>query len=133
MGVTRIARTVSVSIELPLAEVYAFVSRPENLPSWAAGLTTSLRETEDGWLGESPAGPITVQFSAPNAFGVLDHIVTPTSGEQVYVPMRAVANGDGAEVMLTVFREPDWTDERFASDLAAVQHDLDALKRLLAG
>jgi hypothetical protein len=133
MAATRVARTVSASIGRPLAEVYAFASRPENLPSWAAGLTTSLRQTDDGWLGESPAGPITVQFSAPNVFGVLDHFVTPAGGEQVYVPMRAVANGDGAEVMLTVFREADWTDDRFASDLAAVQRDLDTLKCLLEG
>ena len=32
-------------------------------------------------------------------FGVLDHVVTTTSGETVAVPMRATSDGAGAEVV----------------------------------
>lgn len=46
--------------------------------------------------------------------------------------MRVLANGDGAEVMLTVFRQPSMTAEKFAADLQWVERDLLALKALTA-
>ncbi len=46
-------------------------------------------------------------------------------------PMRVIAHGDGAEVLLTLFRLPGWTDEQFDRDAALVMADLQTLKRLL--
>jgi hypothetical protein len=45
--------------------------------------------------------------------------------------MRVVANATGAEVMFTLLRTPEMTDEIFAEDAAAVERDLAALKALL--
>jgi hypothetical protein len=45
--------------------------------------------------------------------------------------MRVIANGDGSEVVLTLIRLPDVTDEQFASDAEWVERDLRALKALL--
>ena len=42
-----------------------------------------------------------------------------------------VANGDGAEVTLTLFRLPSMDDAAFEADAAAVEKDLGALKTLL--
>ena len=39
----------------------------------------------------------------------------------------------GAEVMLTLFRQPGMDDERFAADIRWVNRDLKALKRLIEG
>lgn len=127
------ATTLSVSIERALSEVYAFVSAPENFPRWASGLGPSLEPTNAGeWIVKTPEGRAAVRFSEPNAFGVLDHTVVLASGVEIYVPLRVVANGDaGSEILLTLFRQPDMSDEKFAQDADLVLKDLRALKALL--
>jgi hypothetical protein len=125
------ATTVSVSIERPPAEVYAFVANPENLPRWAAGLGGSVVRSGAGWIIETPGGPVRIAFTEPNTFGILDHTVYPSPDQPVYVPMRVVPNGDGSEAMLTVFRLPDMTDEQYTRDLGQVTRDLETLKHIL--
>ena len=97
------------------------------------GLGSSLEQASDGaWIAETPAGRATIRFSEPNAFGVLDHTVVPAPGMEIYVPLRVVANGDaGSEILLTLFRQPGMSDEKFAADAAWVLRDLRALKALL--
>ena len=45
--------------------------------------------------------------------------------------MRVVKNGDGSEVMLTVFQTPEMTDERHAKGIQTVEDDLNHLKILI--
>jgi hypothetical protein len=127
------ALTVSVSIERPLSEVYDFTSVPENFPTWASGLGSSLERTSEGeWVAETPDGRVIIRFSEPNRFGVLDHTVIPAPGVEIYVPLRVVANGDaGSEVLFTLFRRPGMSDEKFAADAEWVLRDLRKLKALL--
>jgi hypothetical protein len=44
--------------------------------------------------------------------------------------MRIIRNGDGAEVQLTLFRQPDMSDAAFAADAQWVTRDLQALRAL---
>ncbi len=53
------------------------------------------------------------------------------SGASVFVPMRVVANGDGSEVVLTLFRQPGMTDAQLSADADTVAADLRELRRLL--
>jgi hypothetical protein len=71
-----------------------------------------------------------ISFTDHNAFGVMDHWVDLGGGRVVYVPMRVVENGKGAEVLLTLFRQPDMSDAKFAEDQIWVRRDLSALKAL---
>ncbi len=127
------SRTLSISIECPLQQVYAFVSNPERLPHWATTFCKSVRPDGDDWIVESPAGEVRVRFTKPNAYGVVDHMVTLPSGDSVQVPMRVVPNGSGSEVLFTLFRPPAMTDGEFARDALMVQQDLETLKRVLEG
>lgn len=72
-----------------------------------------------------------IRFVERNDFGVLDHYVTVAPGLEVYVPMRVLPNGSGSEVLFTVFRLPEMSDERFAEDAALVERDLKTLKTVL--
>ena len=130
----RPARTLSISIAAPTADVYAFISDPRRLPEWATGLGTAPTSLPDGaWRVETPAGPMRVVFAPTNDFGVVDHVVSPlTGGDPVAdVPLRVVPNGTGSEVMLTVFQQPDMSDAQYAADTALVQADLERLKYAL--
>ena len=74
---------------------------------------------------------VKVRFVERNPFGVLDHYVRVDSGPEVYMPMRVFPNGEGAEVLITVFRQAGVSDEKFAEDTHWVRRDLEALKTLL--
>ncbi len=125
------AQHISVSINRPLADVYAFASNPANLPKWATGLSDSLEKVGDEWIANSPMGKIKIAFAAQNKFGVLDHVVTLPSGEQFDNPMRVVANGEGSEVTFTLYRRPEMTDAMVREDAATIRKDLEKLKALL--
>lgn len=100
------AQTLHVAINRPCDEVYAFLSQPENFPLWAKGLANSLRREDEDW-------------------------VTLPDGGVVYVPLRALANRRGTEVIFTLFRQPDMDDALFARDAELVNADLQALKHYL--
>ena len=124
-------RRVAVAIDRPAAEAYDFLSAPENFPKWASGLAASMRNVGDDWIADTPEGRAVVRFSERNAYGVLDHSVTLPRGITVDVPLRIVAKESGCELVLTLFRQPGMSDERFAADAQWVMRDLDAAKRLL--
>jgi hypothetical protein len=65
--------------------------------------------------------------------GVMDQHVETGDGLEVHIPLRVIANGDGAEVMLTLFRLPGMTNETFARDAKWITRDLRALKGYAKG
>ena len=71
-----------------------------------------------------------VAFTVHNEHGVMDHIVDAGTGGEIHIPLRVVQNGDGAEVMLTLYRQPGMSDERFAADAKWINADLKTLKGL---
>jgi hypothetical protein len=131
------SRHVSVLVEVAPETVYEFAADPQTWPRWAAGLAEGgLRQTADGWVAGSPMGQVSVEFTPPNAFGVLDHVVHLPSGEAVYNPLRVVPVGVGeprCEVVFTVRQREGMTDAQFEADAQAVAADLATLKRLVEG
>ena len=125
------SRNLSVQIRRNPRDVYNFTSVPENFPRWASGLGKSLKRKNGEWIAETPQGPIKVRFTERNEFGILDHYVILESGVEIYIPMRVIPNGSGSELIFTLFRLSDVSDEKFAEDAEWVMRDLTALKNLL--
>jgi uncharacterized protein YndB with AHSA1/START domain len=125
------AHTLHVSIRREPDEVYRFLAKPENLPQWAAGLGSSFRRGPDGWIAETPNGPVKVRFEAPNALRVADHFVMPAKGAEVHIPIRVLAHDSGSEVIFTLFPQPGMSAENFQEDARRVREDLKSLKRVL--
>ena len=91
----RPVRHIAVGIRRSYAEVYAFLSQPENFPKWASGLGHSFQHRAGfGWVAETPLGIMAIRFSEPNEFGVLDHWLLPESGAPMHNPMPAFPAGD---------------------------------------
>jgi hypothetical protein len=128
---TREARHISVAIDCSLQQAYDFLSVPGNFPKWASGLAGSLAQIDGEWVAATIHGPMTVRFSDRNAFGVLDHWVYPRDGDEIYVPLRVVANDSGCELTLTLFRLPGMLEEQYSADAQVVLRDLHAAKTLL--
>jgi hypothetical protein len=126
------SRHLSVALERPASVVYEYAADPANLPVWAAGLAeAALKQTDDGWVAESPMGRVMVSFVERNEFGVLDHVVTLPSGERVYNPLRVIPDGEGCEVVFTVRRRPIMSTDEFDRDVTAVAANLETLKHVL--
>jgi hypothetical protein len=68
--------------------------------------------------------------SSGGALGIAT-VLRVDSEVQIYVPMRLIKNGTGCELLFTLFREPNITNERYNSDTNFVQRDLNGLKELL--
>ncbi len=125
-------RYISIRIHKPAEAVYAFAKAPESFPKWAAGLASGLTPDGDQWLAHGPGGDVRVRFSPDNPYGVLDHWVTLADGTELYMPLRVVANGEGAEVGMVLYRPPNmYDDAAYDRDAAAVAKDLARLKALL--
>jgi len=125
------AITLSVTVDRPWRSLYEAFWRPEAFPTWASGLGRSrLSQQGERWLAQGPEGAVVIRFTDHNPYGVMDHWVELASGESVYVPLRIIANGDWAEVQLTLFQQPGVDEATFARDAAWVRQDLQALKAL---
>jgi hypothetical protein len=123
------ARTLSVSIGCAPSQVYDFVSDARNLPRWS--FFQSVTRAGDQWVVGTPDDPVRLRFVEPNQLGVLDHYVRLGSGVEIHVPMRVISNGEGSEVLFTLFQTPDMSDQEFAEDAKQVQRDLATLKTVL--
>jgi len=127
------ARHIGIGIDRPADEVYAFLAEPLNFPKWAEGLGHGFSHVEGmTWVAETPMGRMRILFSEPNRYGVLDHAVIPDNGKAMHNPMRVMANGEGSEVVFTLFQR-DMSDDEMARDAGMVARDLAALKALLEG
>lgn len=126
------SRTISISINRNWKEIYEALWRPEDFPKWASGLSkSSLAEDGDAWKAEGPEGTVRIRFTGHNAFGVMDHYVTAGNEPEIYIPLRIIRNGDGADVQFTLFRQPGMSNAKFAADAEWVERDLLALKALV--
>jgi hypothetical protein len=125
------SKTISMHIERSAQDVYEFTASPQAFARWASGLGNPLHGEDNVWVFEGEQGAMTVRFTGRNAYGVLDHYVMLPDGNEIYVPMRVIANGTGSEILFTLFRVPGMSDEKFAADADWVARDLTKLKGLL--
>lgn len=125
------AQHLSSAIACPPGDVSAFAGDPANLPKWAAGLSSGIRQEGGRWITDSPMGTVEVRFTGAVQLGILDHDVVFPDGSVVHNPLRVLANGDGSEVVFTLYRLPGVSDEAYEHDAALVRGDLERLRELL--
>lgn len=125
------AMHISVSIDASPADVYAFAANPKNLPRWAAGLSSGIKQSDGEWIADSPMGRVKVKFAPQNDMGILDHDVTLPNGETMNNPMRVVGNGQGSELSFVLYQRTGISDSEFERDARMVLDDLNRLKTLM--
>jgi hypothetical protein len=131
VGEARETRHISEWVDCAAEVVYDYASDPEHLPEWAPGLGNAVERVGGEWFVATSMGRVGFEFVPRNELGVLDHRVTLPSGKVFYNPMRVVPDGDGCEVVFTLRREAEMSDDEFERDAAAVKADLVTLKHVL--
>lgn len=124
-------RHISQKIRRQPAVVAIFAGSPENLPQWAAGLSSGIRHEHGRWITDAPMGIVEVRFTGEISLGILDHDVIFPGGEVVHNPLRVLRNGDGSEVVFTLYRLPGVSDDEFERDASLIRDDLLRLRGLL--
>lgn len=76
-------------------------------------------------------GAVEVRFVGPVDHGILDHDVIFPDGTRVHNPLRVLVNGDGSEVVFTLYRLPGVSDADFEKDASLVREDLERLRKVL--
>lgn len=122
---------ITISINDSKQKVYQFASNPENFPKWLAFVKSVSKKSDRVWIAESDLGKIEIELSPENEFGILDHEVKLPDGTKVYNPLRIIENGKGSEVIFTLFKMPNKTEEEFNADSNLVKADLKTLKDIL--
>ena len=124
-------KNISISINCTKEKVYEFASNPENFPDWLDFLKTISKKSDTIWNAETDLGNIEIEFVAKNEFGIIDHIVTLPEGAKIKNVLRVIENGDGSEVVFTLFRLAEKTEKEFNDDANLVAKDLKTLKNIL--
>jgi hypothetical protein len=125
------ARHISRFIDRKPSELSAFLADHRNLPKWAAGLSAGVSESNGVVLSDSPMGKVQVRFAVGAEHGIFDHDVTLPDGKTFHNPLRVLKNDEGSEVVFTLYRLPDVTDEAYEKDAATIAADLDRLAAAL--
>lgn len=126
------SQVVSQTIARNWLDLYETIWKPEYFAKWASRLSSSTLEQEGSyWRARGPEGSVKLRFTPHNPFGVMDHWIDSGFGKEIYMPMRVVANEQGAEVVIVVYRQPLMSDEKFSQDIEWVRSDLARLNRLL--
>lgn len=113
------------------ADVVSFTGNPANLPRWATGLSAGIRHEGGRWITDSPMGPVEVRFRDGVELGILDHDVIFPDGTSVHNPLRVLHNDSGSEIVFTLYRLPDTTEDAYERDAALVRDDLVRLRDIL--
>lgn len=112
-------------------EVYDYISRPENLPSWAPAFARSVRPEGDYWIATRPDGELAFKLRLNRDFGVVDFLVRVAPDVyRLSAPTRVVAHGSThAEYLFTLFAMPAETNADFERRAAAIDDELATLAR----
>ncbi len=122
-----------MTIDRSAAEVHAFLADATNWPRWAIVNVLAVEPGDDPlwWRITTPDGFADFRLRADAATGVVDHDFRDESMEVATVPARVVANGRGADFMMTVTQPPEVDDSFFEGLMRSVETELAALKEIL--
>ena len=124
--------TKSVAIDRTPGEVFAYLADARNWPQWAVVNVLAIEATSDPawWQLTTPRGTGELRIRGDAATGVLDHdFRDPQAAWTVHA--RVVANGRGAEFLITLFQPSVLDDEEFDRQAALLDTELATLKRTL--
>jgi hypothetical protein len=120
--------TQTITIAARPDRVLAYVGDGANLPRWAIGFAKSVRPHGSGWLVTTGQGEVPTTITVNDTAGTIDFRVQAAPDTDAAAYSRVVPNGEGSEFIFTQLQQPGATDELFAQLVAAVGHELVALK-----
>ena len=124
--------TQSVMIQATAEAVVEFVGDGANLPRWAIGFAKSVEPRGDDWVVTTGSGDrVATRIVVNKAAGTVDFAMSPGPGVGVWAWSRVVAVEGGSWFSFTQVQPTALPDAAFDAQVAALRHELVALKALL--
>ena len=117
--------TQTISIDAPPETVLDLVGDPRNLPRWAPGFASAVREDGDGWIVTTSQGDVRRHIPVSREYGTVDYLADPGARRGLFT--RVVPNGDGSQLTFT-FVLADGVDPE--ATRAILVSEQEAVKRL---
>ena len=125
--------TISMTINAPPESVSADLADPSSHLEWATEFFSGTAEDQgDGtWQVTVPrmGGPVLLRIDGDTTQGVIDMYLAPLGAPfGAPLPVRVVPNGDGSDVLFTLARFPNQSDEEWVEGLRSMERELTNLK-----
>jgi hypothetical protein len=125
--------TVTTVLEAPKADVFAYLSKIENLPDWATEFARELRRDGDTYRVVNGLGEFLFDIRADETTGVIDMFAGPAEDQMAVFPTRAVELApDRTAFTFTMFQGPGMPDELFESQHESLQREFANIERVFA-
>jgi len=126
-------RTVTAVLDAPKEEVFAYLSRIENLPDWATEFARELRYEDGHTKVVNGLGEFYVTIDADADTGVIDMFAGPGEDELALFPTRVVALPGGRSAFsFTMFKAPEMPDELFESQYQSLLREFENIRGTFA-
>lgn len=87
-------------------------------------------DTDGWWSFTGPHGKAKLKFNENKSLGILDHQYIDAESKWD-VPMRVVSNGDYSEIMITLNKPDELTDEQFDQRMTEIGEMVVSMKNII--
>ena len=127
------SRTVTAVLDAPKEQVFDYLSRIENLPSWATEFARELKYENGKAKVVNGLGEFYFAIDADPETGVIDMYAGPTEDELGLFPTRVVELPGGASAYsFTMFRAPGMPEELFELQYRSLLREFENIERAFA-
>ena len=127
------SHTVTTVLPAPKADVFAYLSRIENLPEWASEFARELKYEDGKAKVVNGLGEFFFSIDSDESTGVIDMYAGPTEDELGVFPSRVVPlPGDRSAYSFTMFQAPRMPDELFESQYQSLLREFENIRRAFA-
>ena len=127
------SRTVTAVLSAPKEQVFDYLSKVENLPSWADEFARELKYENGKAKVVNGLGEFFFDIEADAESGVIDMYAGPTEDELGLFPTRVVALPDDTSAFsFTMFQAPGMPDELFESQYQSLLREFENIRREFA-
>ena len=119
------SRTLTFTVKRKTGDVFDAIlnSPPKMMPD--------ATKSKDGWWSfTSPHGNAKLKFNENKSLGILDHLYIDEESKW-NVPMRVVSSGDESEIIITLIKPKEITDEQFNERMTEIGQAFQNLKELI--
>ena len=119
------SRTIAITVEKKTGDAFDAILKipPKMMPD--AQLNDS-----GWWLFTGPYGKSMLKFNENKSLGILDHQYVDEESSW-NVPMRVVSNGDVSEVLITLNKPDEITDEQFDLRVEELSDMFNSMKNII--
>ena len=119
------SRTITFTVKRKTGEVFnAILNIPPKM------FPDAIKSDDGSWMFKGPFGDAKLKFREDEKLGILDHVYEDSEAKWD-VPMRVVSNGDFSEVVITLFKPPNFTDELFEERTKEIEGIMQKMKEAI--